>query len=525
MKISRNLPQWLTKSDGLLKVERELATRRLREFVRQAWHVIEPATVFVAGFHIEAICEHLEAISLGQIRNLLINVPPRHMKSLLVCVFWPAWEWTRWPERRFLFSSYAANVSVRDSVKCRRLIESPWYQKRWGHVFSLRGDQNAKVRFENSCSGLRLSTSVGGTVTGEGGDRIVCDDPHKVDEAESDSIRETAIDWWDVAMSTRLNDPKTSAKVVVMQRCHQRDLSGHLLEQGGWEHLCLPAEYEDRKLVTSIGFADPRNEAGELLWPARFGEKEIADLKVSLGSYGAAGQLQQRPSPAGGGLIKPHWFQFWQPPDANLPPVMVRWPDGSQRAVIARVIATVQERVQSWDCSFKGLETSDYVVGQVWGRTGSSFLLLDQVRGKMDFPTTVKTIREQSRLWPSSAVLIEDKANGSAVIQMLAHEIPGMIPVNPEGGKVTRAQGISPLIEAGNVYLPHPSYMPWVADFLEECSSFPNGAHDDQVDAMTQMLLRWHQPVQQTTIISFADLADAYARNREESARVRISQF
>jgi predicted phage terminase large subunit-like protein len=168
----------------------------------------------------------------------------------------------------------------------------------------------------------------------------------------------------------------------------------------------------------------------------------------------------------------------------------------------------VEERVQSWDCAFKNLDTSDYVVGQVWGRMGSQFLLLDQVRGRMDFPTTVKTIREMSRLWPSSAVLIEDKANGSAVIQMILHELAGIIPVNPEGGKVTRAQSISPLIEAGNVLLPHPGFMPWVNDLLEECAAFPNGAHDDQVDAMTQVLLRWHAPVNQTVVMPLVALED-----------------
>ena len=374
------------------------------------------------------------------------------------------------------------------------------------------------MRFDKNRSGYRLTTSVGGAVTSEGGDRIVCDDPHKVDEVESDTIRTAALDWWDVAMSTRLNDPKTSAKVVVMQRCHQRDLSGHLLEQGGWEHLCLPAEYEGPRPATSIGFTDPRNETGELLWPERFGAKEIADLKISLGSYAAAGQLQQRPSPAGGGLIKPHWFGFWQPPDLNLPPVMVRFPDGSQRPVIAHAMPHVQQRVQSWDCSFKGLDTSDYVVGQVWGCMGSFFLLLDQVRGRMDFPTTVKTIRGQARRWPSSAILIEDKANGSAVIQMIHHEIPGVLPVNPEGGKITRAQSISPLIEAGNVLLPHPVFKPWVTDFLEECASFPNGAHDDQVDAMTQVLLRWHQPVEQTSVVRWDDVLGPDWRNRDMSA-------
>ena len=159
-------------------------------------------------------------------------------------MLWPAWEWIQHPERRWLFSSYAASLSIRDSVKCRTLIESPWYQSFWGDRFALSSDQNTKTRFDNDRSGYRIATSVGGAATGEGGDRIVCDDPHNVQEAESDSIRKTTTDWFDVVMSTRVNDPRTAAKVVVMQRCHQQDLSGHLLAQGGWDLLCLPAEYE-----------------------------------------------------------------------------------------------------------------------------------------------------------------------------------------------------------------------------------------------------------------------------------------
>ena len=484
------------------EIDRELATRSLGEFVPQAWDVVEPSTPFVPGWHIDAIIDHLEAVTRGDIRNLLINVPPRHMKSLLVSVFWPAWEWIAHPERRWLYSSYAASLSIRDSVICRRLIESPWYRARWGHIFSLTGDQNAKTRFDNNRSGYRLSTSVGGAATGEGGDRIVCDDPHHVQEAESDSVRKATLDWWDVVMSTRVNDPKTSAMVIVMQRCHQRDLSGHLLEKGNFEHLCLPAEYEGPTRVTSIGFSDPRAESGELLWPERFGPKEIADLKVSLGSYAAAGQLQQRPSPAGGGMFKRHWFRYWQPRGANLPPVFVKLPDGTQTSIVAiEAPSRVDEQVQSWDCSFKDLETSDYVVGQAWARCGAVFLLADQVRARMDCPSTVKAVRALSDKWPGTyAKLIEDKANGSAVIQMLSREIPGILPVNPEGGKVARAAAVSPLIEAGNVYLPHPDYAPWVSDFIEECAAFPNGAHDDQVDAMTQILLRWNAPPEPTVM-------------------------
>jgi predicted phage terminase large subunit-like protein len=502
MKNSNSFAQLLARPYLLDDIDRELASRGLREFVRQAWPVVEPSTPFVPGWHIDAIIEHLEAVSRGQIRNLLINVPPRHMKSLLVSAFWPAWEWITWPERRWLYSSYGAQLSIRDSIKCRRLIESFWYQARWADRFALTSDQNTKGRFDNNRSGYRLATSVGGAATGEGGDRIVCDDPHNVQEAESDAVRKATLDWFDIVMSTRVNDPKTAAKVVVMQRCHQQDLSGHLLEQGGWEHLRLPAEHEQPGCTTSIGWSDPRTEQGQLLWPDRFGSKEIADLKISLGSYAAAGQLQQRPSPSGGGIIKRHWFRYFQPRGANLPPVIVRLPDGTLISIAAiEVPHRVDEQIQSWDCAFKDLESSDYVVGQLWGRVGSFYLLGDQIRARMDCPATVKAVRAMSAKWPNClAKLIEDKANGSAVIQMLSREIPGILPVNPEGGKVARAAAVSPLIEAGNVYLPHPLYAPWVDDFIEECAAFPNGAHDDQVDAMTQALLRWNMVPQQTVI-------------------------
>ena len=502
MKKSDNFDFLLRRPNLLKEIDAEMAARSLREFVRQAWHVVEPSIPFVPGWHIDAIIDHLEAVSHGDIRRLLINVPPRHMKSLLVSVFWPVWEWIQFPGRKWLFSSYGAQLSIRDSVKCRRLIESPWFQERWSDRFSLTGDQNTKGRFENDRSGYRLATSVGGSITGEGGDRIVVDDPHNVQEAESDGVRTGTLEWFDVVLSTRVNDPKTSAQVVVMQRCHQLDVAGHLIEQGDWVHLCFPAEYEGSKAVTSIGFADPRTEHGELLWPERFGTAEIESLKKSLGSYAAAGQLQQRPSPAGGGIIKRFWFRFWQPRGANLPPVIVPLPDGTHLSIApVEMPRYVDDQLQSWDCAFKDLETSDFVVGQVWARKGPDYVLCDQKRARIDCPGTVKAVRELSQKWPGTITkLIEDKANGSAVIQMLAHQLPGIIPVNPEGGKISRARAISPLIEAGNVYLPHPSHAPWVNDFMEECAAFPNGAHDDQVDAMTQAILRWHMMPLQTTV-------------------------
>src|SRR4051794_10057595 len=469
------------------------ARRSLREFIRHAWNIVEPATEFVPGWHLDAICDHLEAVSKGTLRNLLINIPPRHMKSLAVSVFWPCWEWISWPERRWLFSSYAATLSVRDSLKCRRLIDSAWYQGNWGDRFQLTSDQNTKQRFENNKSGYRVATSVGGTATGEGGDRIVVDDPHNVGEAESDLVRRSVLDWWDQVMSTRLNDPKTGSKVIVMQRVHEADLGGHVLEQGGYQHLCLPAESEGPRRATSIGWSDPRTESGELLWPERFGPEEIEGLKRSMGSYAAAGQLQQRPAPAEGGILKRHWWRYWKPAGASLPPVSVRMPDGQPASVPAIDLPLrFDEQLQSWDMAFKDLDSSDFVVGQVWAKNHADRFLLDQVRQRFDFPKTLDAVRMSTRKWPlTHRKLVEDKANGTAVIATLKHEIQGLIAVNPEGGKEARASAVSPQIESGNVYLPHPSIAPWIGAFIDECASFPNAAHDDQVDCMSQALLRW----------------------------------
>lgn len=297
-------------------MEAELARRAehaLGSFIRQAWPVLEPGTAFVPGWHLDAIVEHLEAVSRGQIRNLLINLPPRHMKSLSVSVFWPVWEWVSNPRRRWLYSSYALSLSVRDSLKCRRLITSDWFQFRWGNRFSLTGDQNAKMRFDNDRMGYRIATSVGGAATGEGGDVVCVDDPHAVQETESRAVREATLLWWDQTMSTRLNDPKSGARVMVMQRLHERDLAGHVLEQGGYVHLCLPAEFEPaRRCLTDIGWQDPRTADGELLWPARVGPAEIAEFRRRLGPVGYAGQFQQRPAPAEGARFHAEWFRYYK---------------------------------------------------------------------------------------------------------------------------------------------------------------------------------------------------------------------
>ena len=483
----------LTQAD----IDREDVRRYgLKRFTSLAWPILEPSTPFIPNWHLDVLAEHLEAVWRCQINDLLINMPPRHMKSIEVAVMFPAFVWTQEPSLRWLYSSYAQSLSIRDSVKMRRLIESPWYRERWGDRFALTSDQNQKLKFENNRAGYRMATSVGGSNTGEGGDIIVVDDPHNVEERESDVMREGAIDWWSNVMSTRINDPKKRRRIVVMQRVHEYDLAGHLLEQGGWTHLNLPAEYEGGKcIVTGCVFhwgKDPRTVEGEPLWKERYGKSEIAQLKKDLKEYGAAAQLQQRPAPAEGGILKRHWWRYWCHPgqEASLPPVRVKLPDGTFKELTPVPLPwAFDKEAQSWDMTFKDLAANDYVVGQQWGKKGPDAFCLDQVRGQMDFTTTLEAVRSFNRTWkrPSEKV-VEDTANGPAVLSVLKHEIPGMRPHGVKGEKQARAAAYSHLVSAGNVYLPHPSIAPWVNAFIDECATFPNASHDDQVDTWSQAM-------------------------------------
>jgi predicted phage terminase large subunit-like protein len=430
--------------------------------------VVEPSTKLVWNWHIDAICTHLEAVSRGEIRRLIINIPPGHMKSLLVSVFWPAWNWLQRPDWRALFCSSGLDLVIRDTRRCRDIITSEWFLETFEPEWSLRLDQNAKQYFELDSTGQRKTASVGSKVTGFRGDTVVIDDPLDATDAHSKAKRKACLTWFKETISSRVNDPRSGVFVLIMQRLHEEDLSGYLLDShDGWCHLCLPTEYEPkRSQPTSIGWEDPREKKGDLLFPEFFTDDVLDELKTILGSRGYAGQHQQRPSAEKGDIFEREWWQRYQ----ELPN---RW----------------DALIQSWDCTFKGTSDSDFVVGQVWGVRGSNFYLLDQIRAQLTFPATLKAIRSLSKKWPEcNAILVEDKANGPAVIQTLKGEIPGLIAVNPQGGKEVRANAVSPLVEAGNVWLPE--YASWAGDYIEEHTVFPNGANDDQVDATTQALLR-----------------------------------
>lgn len=488
---------------------RELAEKSLHQFVKQAWHVLEgEKTPFVDGWSIGAMCEHLEAAVVHrQIKDLVINVPPRSSKSSLVSVCLPAWVWITLPEIQFLNASYAAAISIRDSVKCRRLISSNWYQKRWGNRFQLVGDQNTKGRFENSKSGYRIATSVGGSATGEGGNVLTIDDGNNALEGESDVKRQNTNDWYDQVWSTRLHNAKKDVKINVQQRIHAQDLSGHILTgSDDVVALILPMEYvSNRKCRTIILpstapniWEDPREVDGELLCPERIGDKELAKLKEGLRSqYRISGQLQQNPSPEGGGIIKKNWFKWWK---KSTPPMIDHTILSIDTALEAK-----EENAYSAALTF-GLFRDDYNV--------ANLILLSMFRARLEYPELRKIIQRMAvdyrdddlkkPIRPDGAhkpdvVLIEAKASGISLIQDLMRGgiIATRFDPSKFGDKIQRVRQVTHLIENGKIWVPAkpPDFTrlrPFADIFIEECGLFPASDSRDLVDCLTQCLLRLH---------------------------------
>ena len=754
--------------EGLARLEMEAS---FYAFLRGAWPILEPATPFLDNWHIGCMAEHLQAASEGHVRKLIINVPPGSLKSVCCSVSWPAWHWIQWPHDRFLTGSHSMDLSGRDSLKSRRLIQSDWYQSRWGDQFHLTGDLNTKTRYENNKTGFRVATSVG-SATGERARLKILDDPHEIEEAESDTVREATVDWVRSTWAERESDSVSSIDVVVMQRLHNRDTCGYLLELGGYTHVMLPMEYDPRrKFVSSVTAPwltikeDPRTEPGELLFPNRWPQTEVDLKKLRLGTYrctpyespvlmsdlslrpigevqpgdqvvgfekkvrnddkqgrrrlvvatvlnvqkmaamvmkvtletgevirctkdhrwytgrdgknrhlylpitvgktrlfrvcaaslpvlskddervagwlsgffdgegsvslsrkykgsgyatgtsivftqgagrnlplcqklemslsrlgfafnytegirsdrknqtpgwmmrhyrilngglrtfqrfihliqptkwrqriidgsyrcgslgrerrervvsmvpdgeetvyaletttgnyvvwgfasaNSSGQLQQQPSPDEGGIFKKIWWRYWHYPGEPLPPVKVPIAGGAYLDVPCEPLPYEwDQELNSWDMAFKDTVDADFVVGQHWAKKHLKSYLLRQTRGRLDFVASkqaVKTMAEQFTL--GGLVLVEDKANGPAIISALRSVVPGLLGVNPEGGKEARAHATSWPVEAGLIYLPHPTIAPWVEGYIQEHSDFPNGEFDDQVDAATQALHR-----------------------------------
>lgn len=457
----------LTEAD-FLAVERELCRRSFAEFIRRAWpHIIPDRLQF--NWHIEAVAQHLEAVSRGEITRLLVNIPPGTSKSTIIGVMYPAWLWGPGgqPGHRYIGAAHEQGLAVRDNRMMRALVTSDWYQRLW--PLKMVSDQNEKLYFENEKRGFRQACAVA-SMTGRRGHTIAWDDPLSPQKANSEAHRDEAIRILTETVPTRLNDPERSAIIVVMQRLHEADPSGYILANDlGYDHLLIPMEFEpERRVTTSIGWTDPRTEDGELLDPVRFPPHVIERDKKAMGSYAWAGQMQQRPNPRGGGLFKDEWWQYYE----ALPEIEWRgiWADTAQKAK----------------------ESSDYSVFQCWGRTAAGkAILLDQVRGKWEAPELLaqarafwakhKAVNGQGAL---RSFKIEDKVSGTGLIQTLKREGVPVIGIPRAAGqdKVTRAMDAAPSVEAGQVMLPRNAA--WLSDFLSETGAFPNGAHDDQVDPM-----------------------------------------
>ncbi len=477
-------------------------------FKEFAWPIIEPKREFVDNWHLHAVAEHLQAVTRREIKRLVINVPFRTSKSTLVSVTWPAWVWLQdpdvnpfaGPQHQWLCGSYAEKLAIRDSLKMRRLITHPTFQAAWGHRIQLDTSQNQKVRFQNRANGYRIAFGMTGGVMGDGGDTLLIDDPHDRQGAHSEAERETTLTTYDEALSTRMNDPHSSAQVLIMQRLHQKDLSGHVLAQGGWEHLMLPMEYEPaRHCRTSIGFSDPRKKEGELLWPARFNAETVAKIKKVLGDYCAAGQLQQRPAPAGGGILKPDHFRLW-PATAPLPDILFL--------------------VQSYDTAFTEKTTNDPTACTVWGifeevtqkgdvkTSESCAILLDAWADHMAYPTArAKLIEDWGAEYggdkkdltrPSrraDLVLLEEKGSGISLAQDLRAARVPVRGYNPgRADKVARAHMVAPLLASCKVYVLESKREPgkpvtWARAALLQCEQFPNAENDDYVDTITQAMI------------------------------------
>lgn len=484
------------------QVKRECG-ESLAAFIRRAWHVVEPGQPYIHNWHIDAVCAHLEAVydavnGDGDLTRLLANVPPGTMKSLIVCVFFPAWVWGPKGDqaKRFLATSHNERNAVRDTLKCRRLVTSSWYQKHWGDTVKLVGDQNAKTKFENTATGFRQGVPFT-SMTGERADFVILDDPMSVDDALSETTRDSINLTFREALPTRLNNPDRSAIIVIMQRLHEDDTSGVILSGDyGYEHLCLPMRFDPvRRCETSIGFVDPRTEDGELLFPDRFPQWVVDRDEKIMGPIAAAGQMQQQPVPRGGSIIKREYWGVWE--EEQFP--------------------AFEFVLVSADTAYTEKEENDPTGVTVWG----------VYRDKNDFPRvmlcwawakrcelhgrpierkpgeTVKEYQRRSmvswglvewiaytcRRFRADKLLIEAKASGLSVAQemrrLYLEDNWSIEMVKPVGDKVARVHAVEPAFAAGLVFAPDED---WAEKVIAEFEIFPKGKHDDLVDSSSQAL-------------------------------------
>lgn len=423
------------------------------------------------GKHLDVLDQTLMQVSIGELRRVIVTMPPRHGKSERVSKKFPAWHVGRNPGDEIILASYSVDLSRGFSRIARDTLTANV------DVFDVKVDPNNQSAESWGIEGYRggvTAAGVGGPITGKGARIAIIDDPVKnAEEANSEVMREKVWDWYTSTLYTRLTPD--GRIIVVMTRWHEDDLVGRLLKKEADEIREGTHKGERWTVINFPALAESDDylgrKEGEPLWPEfGFDTARLEQIKSDVGSYVFNALYQQRPSAAEGAMFKRTWWNYYTSDPAKM---------------------QFDEMLQSWDCTFKDSDGSDFVVGQVWGRVGADKYLIDQVRDRMDINATMNAIKNMTAKWPKARLkLIEDKANGSAILSMLQHKIGGMVPVQPKESKLARASAIMPDVEAKNVYLPEGK--PWVQDFVEECASFPKGAHDDQVDCMSQALQRWN---------------------------------
>jgi predicted phage terminase large subunit-like protein len=440
----------------------------LTSFIERTFCELNPQTRLILGPHIEVLATKLEAVRRGECKRLIVNIPPRHLKSIAVSVAFPAWLLGHDPSKKIVCASYGQELAEKLARDCRTVMTSDWYQQ----LFATRlSDRQAVHDFETTANGGRMSGSVGGPLTGRGGDLLIIDDPVKPDEAMSDTKRGAANDWYDGTLLSRLNDKKNGAIIIVMQRLHQDDLVGHVLEQEEWDVVSFPAIAEDDQsfpIESPLGMRTFYRKAGDPLQPERQDLQTLANIRKTMGEYHFLSQYQQSPQPKEGAIVKTAWLRYYEPHEKP---------------------AHFDRIVQSWDTANKSGELNDYSVCTTWGVSNRVFYLLDVYRQRVNYPDLKRAVLALNDRYSPETILIEDKASGTSLVQDLINEgYRNVLAYKPPAGndKAMRLHAQCALIENGAVRFPKSA--DWLADYINELISFPGAKHDDQVDSTTQAL-------------------------------------
>lgn len=465
-------------------------------FIAASFVELNPGTTYLHNWHIDVIADRLTQFADGKLTRLVIMLPPRSLKSHCASVSLVAWLLGRDPTKRIICASYSQDLADFHARSCLKLMQSNLYRRLFPRT-QLSPARRAVAEFFTTQEGMRLATSVGGTLTGKGGDYVIIDDPLKPEDALSDTLRNTANEWYDGTVISRLNNKATGGVLIIMQRLHEDDLVGHVLQQKGWEVLRLPAiaeTDEEYRIDTPIDPCIFKRKAGEALHPEREPLEVLAQIRGTQGEYHFAAQYQQLPAPRGGALLKREWIRYYEPHE---------------------VPETFDYIVQSWDTAAKVTELADYSVCTTWGIKGEENYLLDVYREKVDFPDLRKAAIMLAERYSPVYVLVEDKSSGTQLIQELpSHGLRQVKPCKPEGDKSVRLFSTTGMFETGQVLLPRSAH--WLDGYIHELTTFPSSRYDDQVDSTTQALM-WIQsnPFEPGIIGYYQELVEGRQRGEE----------